>query len=96
MKKNETVLNEKIITACQLPKDVFLGASLISVTGNNELIVENFKNIVKYFPEMILLQCKNYQLCIMGEGMYIECYCKEELKIKGNILEIKFLMGSKS
>ena len=37
-----------IIEACELPKDVFLGASIISVTGNDELLIENFKNIIEY------------------------------------------------
>lgn len=94
MKKKENLLNEKIITSCQLPKDVFLGASLIAVTGNTEVIIENFKNIIKYLPEMILIQCKNYQVGITGKHLSIECYCKEELKIKGDIQEIKFHAGS--
>ena len=93
---NKKILdNEKIINSCQLPKDVVLGASIISMTGNGELEIENFKNIIKFLPEIILIQCKHYQISIVGSGLYIEYYSKEELKIKGHIKEIKFHSGSK-
>ncbi len=92
MKKNQDYpVYEQIITACQLPKDVFLGASIISMTGNREIIIENFKNIIQYFPEQLTIQCKGNQIRISGSQLEIELYSKEEIKIKGKIHEIKFL-----
>ncbi len=90
-KKHDTPVYEQLITACQLPKDVFLGASIISMTGNKEMIIENFKNIVQYFPEKLILKCQNNQIQISGSQLVIELYSKEEIKIKGEIKEIKFL-----
>ena len=80
-----------IIDLCELPKDVLLGASMISVTGNEELLIENFKNIIEYQEDNLLIQCKKYQIRITGKHIGIELYTKEELKIKGRISEIKFL-----
>lgn len=90
MKNKETPLNAKIINTCQLPKDVIWGASIISITGTNELIIENFKGIIKFHPELIIIQCKNYQVNIIGNNLMIEMYSKEELKVIGVIFEIKF------
>ena len=45
MKNNKISINEKIVNACELPKDVIWGASIISITGNREIYIENFKNI---------------------------------------------------
>ena len=90
MKKNENLLNTNIINTCQLPKDVIWGASIISITGTNELIIENFKGIIKFHPELIIIQCKNYQVHIIGNNLMIEMYTKEDIKIIGTILEIKF------
>ena len=90
MKNKETSLNAKIINTCQLPKDVIWGASIISITGTNELIIENFKGIIKFHPELIIIQCKNYQVNIIGNNLMIEMYSKEELKVIGVIFEIKF------
>ncbi len=90
MKKNDLLVNEKIVNTCQLPKDVIWGASLISITGNNEIVIENFKNIIKYQPDFISIQCKSYQINIIGNKLMIDIYTKEEIKICGNITEIKF------
>ena len=90
MKKKENLLNTNIINTCQLPKDVIWGASIISITGTNELIIENFKGIIKFHPELIIIQCKNYQVNIIGNNLMIEMYSKEELKVIGVIFEIKF------
>ena len=91
MKKDCLSLKEQIINTCQLPKDVVWGASLISITGKNEIGIENFRNIIKFQPELIIVQCKNYQVNIIGTNLMITIYTKEELKVSGNILEIKFI-----
>ena len=91
MKMKEIVINKNIINTCQLPKDVIWGASIISLTGNTEMIVENFKNILKFQSELLIVQCKNYQIEITGKNLMIEQYSKEELKILGKISEIKFM-----
>ena len=56
----------------------------------NEMIIENFKGIIKYHPELIIIQCKNYQVNIIGDNLIIEMYTKEEVKVIGTIFEIKF------
>lgn len=91
MKNNETAISNRIIDTCQLPKDVLSGAFILSMTGNNELLIENFKSIIKYQPEVLILQCKKNQIQINGKGLIIELYTKEEIKVAGHISEIKFL-----
>ena len=82
---------EKLVTACQLPKDVCLGASLISITGNREIEIENFKNIIKLNTESIILQCKHYQIIMKGSHMEVKQYSKDGIIINGNLKEITFL-----
>ena len=91
MKNREPNLSTQIINTCQLPKDVLLGASIISMTGNTNLLIENFKSIIKYQPDLLLIQCKKNQIEIKGKNFKIDFYNKEEIKITGYILEIKFL-----
>ena len=78
------------MNTCQLPKDVLAGAAIISMVGNTELLIENFKNIIKYQPDLLILQCKKNQIQIAGKNLAIELYTNEEIKIKGYISEIKF------
>ena len=91
MKNLETTFSNQIINTCQLPKDVLAGAAVISMVGNTEILIENFKNIIKYQSDIIILQCKKNQMQLIGKNMNIELFTKEEIKIKGHILEIKFL-----
>lgn len=91
MKNSETKLSNKIIDTCQLPKDVFSGAAIISMTGNTEILIENFKNIIKYQTDTLILQCKKNQLHIIGKNLTIDFYTNEEIKITGHISELKFI-----
>lgn len=85
------ISTENIINVCQLPKDVCLGASLISITGNREIEIENFKNIIKLNTESIILQCKHYQIIIKGSQMEVKQYSKDGIIINGNLKEITFI-----
>lgn len=91
MKNPEKKLSNKIIDTCQLPKDVLSGAAIISLTGNEELLIENFKSILKYQPDTLILQCKKNQIHIVGKNLNIEFYTNEEIKITGYISALKFI-----
>lgn len=91
MKNREPNLSTQIINTCQLPKDVLLGASIISMTGNTDILIENFKNIIKYQTDVLLIQCKRNRIQITGKNLKLEQYNKEELKVCGIIYELKFL-----
>ena len=91
MKNKKNTFSQQIIETCQLPKDVLTGAAVISMVGNTEILIENFKNIIKYQSDVIILQCKKNQMQLTGKNMNIEVFTKEEIKIKGHISEIKFL-----
>ena len=91
MKKHENSLSHNIINACQLPKDVLEGAFIISMTGNQEIIIENIKSIINFQSDIIILQCKKNRVEIVGNNLKIESYSNEEIKIIGLITEIKFI-----
>ena len=80
-----------MIDTCQLPKEVLLGASIISMTGNTDIFIENFKSIIKYQTDLLLIQGKRKRIQISGKNLQLKQYTKEELKIHGMIQEIKFL-----
>ena len=91
MKKKENANTKNIIDTLQLPKDVLLGAAIISMTGNTDFLIENFKNIIKYQTDLVLIQCKKNRIQVLGKNLQIELYSKEEIKLHGIITEIKFL-----
>ena len=87
-KKNK---KETIIESLQLPKDIMLGALKVTMTGNQEAWIENYKGILEYTGETILLQGKNCQVCFEGHRLSIDYYTNEDMKISGSISCVRYL-----
>lgn len=75
----------------KLPKDSMLGASIVTVTGNSEAFVENYRGIIEYTSQMILLQGKTCRIEICGKRLSIVYYTNEDMKISGWIDQIRYL-----
>lgn len=82
---------EQLVDTLKLPKDMLLGASILTMTGNHELWVENYKGIIEYTGESIILQAKTGQISICGCGLVIDYYTNEDMKIIGTIQCIRYL-----
>lgn len=82
---------ELVVESLKLPKDSLLGASIITVTGENDALVENYKGILQYSDDLILLQGKNRRIELKGKHLTIVYYTNEDMKISGRIETISFL-----
>ena len=95
MRKNtkKTLARQKelIVESLKLPKDSLLGAVIVTVTGNREALIENYKGILEYTKESIVLQGKNCKICFQGEELSIDYYTNEDMKISGNIEQIRYI-----
>ena len=72
----------------KLPKDITKGDSIISLTGNEEAWIENYKGIIEYTPERIFLQLKNGRVELSKKNLHIAFYTIEEMRITGFIEEM--------
>ena len=88
--EKEKFRQEQIAEWLQLPKDILLGASIITPMGKQELRVENYKSILDYREDYILLQAKKYRIQIKGRKLQIAYYTKDEMKICGYITEVSY------
>lgn len=82
---------EKVVEKLNLPTDLLLGASNMICLGNKQVTIENYKGILKYSTEIILVQGKTCQIEIQGKRLAIEYYTNEEMKITGRILQITYI-----
>ncbi|MCM1144343.1 MAG: YabP/YqfC family sporulation protein [Lachnoclostridium sp.] len=91
MRKPLSRHKEMIVESLKLPKDSMLGASIVTITGNREAFIENYKGILEYTRESIVLQGKNCKICFQGKELSIDYYTNEDMKIGGNIDSIRYL-----
>lgn len=82
---------ELIVESLKLPKDTMLGASIVTVTGNREAFIENYKGILEYTTESIVLQGKNCKICFEGKRLSIDYYTNEDMKISGSIETVRYV-----
>ena len=95
MKKNAkyTLARQKelIVESLKLPKDSLLGASIVTITGDNEAFIENYRGILEYTKESIVLQGKNCRIAFSGKELSIDYYTNEDMKIGGRIEMVRYL-----
>ena len=82
---------ELIVESLKLPKDSMLGAAIVTVTGNREAFIENYKGILEYTTESIVLQGKNCKICFEGRRLSIDYYTNEDMKISGSIDAVRYI-----
>lgn len=86
----EVPKKELVVESLKLPKDSLLGASIVTLTGNTEIFVENYKGIIEYTTCLILLQGKTCKIEISGRGLSIVYYTSEDMKIRGCIEAVRY------
>ena len=87
-KASKKQIKKQMGEALEIHKDLFFGAVILTVTGREEAIIENYKGILEYSTEVIRLQTKTCKLQLSGKNLKIAYYTNEEMKITGYIDQI--------
>lgn len=89
--ENKFLNKELVVESLKLPKDSVLGDSIVTLTGNREAFVENYKGIIEYTECRILLQGKNCKIEICGKRLCIVYYTNEDMKICGWMESVRYM-----
>ncbi len=82
---------KNLVDSLSLPKDLTLGASIVTTLGNLETIIENYKGIIEYSNDTIVVQGKKMLITIKGKALSIDYYTNEDMKITGIIYSISYV-----
>ncbi len=82
---------ENLSDKLEIPKDVSMGATILRVTGQYGLFIENYKNIIEYTQEIIRIQSRTCKICICGKNLHIEFFNEIGMKVCGRIKSIEFI-----
>lgn len=88
--EQDTSFREKMVTSLELPKDLMLGAAILTITGRREALISNYKGILEYEDSFIRVQTKNCRILISGAHLAIDYYTNEEMKISGLIESVEY------
>lgn len=75
----------------ELPGDVIYGDVLLRLSGNREALIENYKGILLYTSEEVVIACKKVTLRIYGCDLHIQYFSGSDMKVTGTINTINYL-----
>lgn len=88
---NRKVQADEILDMFGLPKDLFLGMPLLSMTGNRFLCISNHRGIRMYSDETIVIATKPFAIEIVGRELCIPNFSRDQVEISGWIEGIAFV-----
>ena len=78
-------VKSKIAEKLNIPQDISEGVPIVTVTGKNEIYVENYKGIIEYGKCCIKIQTKVCRVTFSGKNLEIVYYTNVDMKITGEI-----------
>lgn len=84
MKKRER-WKESIVSALEMPADLAYSDAIVTMTGPGQVLVENYRCILKLTSTEIVILTLRGKVTICGSRLEIPWYTPEEMLIKGCI-----------
>jgi len=84
-------IKEKIASAMNAPKDLFLGETKTTIFSNNELLIENYKGILEYSDDIIKIKLKEKEVILTGDSLEINEMTDDMITITGTIKNLEYM-----
>ena len=79
---------ENLLSALEVPGDLAGKESIITITGKNQAVIENYRSLLRYTKEEISILTFRGKLIIQGKNLEIPWYTAEEMEIHGRFFLI--------
>lgn len=89
--REEHSLKNRISELSELPKDVILGIPMLTMMGQMELNIENYRGIIEYTDSLVRVHTKDGQIRIVGNNLKVDYYTNDEMKVTGHIISIEYV-----
>ena len=81
-------VSERFMTVMELPGDLSCKAPIITITGPAQVLIENYKSILSYTSEKLIVVTCRGRVILQGKNLEIVHYTSLEMEIKGLILSV--------
>lgn len=90
MKRSKAKKYTKLDSLLEIPREVVSTDVKLTVNGFDEILIENYKNILEYQDILIKLNTFEGSITIYGFDLKLEQLTDEDIKVKGKIDTIEF------
>jgi len=87
---NKLRIKNLLSNTLDLPQEAFGGVYSVTITGNNEIQINECGNIVKYEDGELFLQLNDRILKVYGDNLTLKTYFGNSVMINGKISKIEF------
>ncbi|MBQ9491453.1 MAG: sporulation protein YqfC [Firmicutes bacterium] len=84
-------IKKKLVNTLELPKEIIFNLPLITIVGNEEINIENYKGVIEYSPEKIRINTECGVLKINGEKLSFKQITAENIIVTGIIQTLEYL-----
>lgn len=81
-------LKENIVRALEIPEDLAFRDTIITLTGTGGAVIENYRRILSYRDDEIIVTGFHGKIVISGKKLEIPFYTPEEMTVTGVIREV--------
>ncbi len=90
MKRKKYRKYTKLDSLLELPREVVSTDVKVTVSGFNEVLIENYKNILEYQDVLIKVNTFEGAISVYGFNLKLEQLTDEDIKVNGQIDTIEF------
>ncbi len=90
MKRRKPKKYTKLDSLLEIPREVASSDIKITISGFDEVLIENYKNILEYQDILIKINTYEGAVSIYGLNLKLENMTDEDIKVKGKIDSIEF------
>jgi len=84
-------MKEKLTEVLELPKELVLDIPRLTLVGNKDMMIENYKRIIEYGSSCIRVRTGSGIVKLTGAGLIIKEITAEEILIAGEIAVLEFV-----
>lgn len=90
MKKHKKKQYTKLDSLLEMPREVVSSDVKITILGFNEILIENYKNILEYGDIFVKINTFDGTIHIHGFNLKLEQMTDDDIKVTGKIDSIDF------
>lgn len=91
--QKKTGLRDRLVSLLELPGDVVLDVTRVTLVGDREMVVENHKGVVEFTPNRVVLMVPEGRLAVEGQDLRIGSISPEQVILAGTIRGMRYTDG---